>query len=173
MVLKDMVRNFYIYLFREDQVLRDDIVSLTTYPDGFAHQAESLEANVTLLEMKNALFDMGPQKAPGEDGYPALFYQKCWEVVSPTLMSFMQEVWNNHETIKSVNDTLIILVNKMDKLEMVTQFRPNALGSVVYKLFTKIIVNCIKPYLDRIISPNQSSFIPGRNIHHNIILLRR
>lgn len=33
-----------------------------------------------------------------------------------------------------------------------------------------MIVNRTKPLLDHIISPYQSSFIPGRNIHHNIIV---
>ncbi|KAK5770770.1 hypothetical protein PVK06_046923 [Gossypium arboreum] len=35
-----------------------------------------LEANVTNEEIKRALFDMVPLKAPGSDGYHALFFQK-------------------------------------------------------------------------------------------------
>lgn len=45
-----------------------------------------------------------------------------------------------------------------------------SLCNVVYKLVTKGIVNGIKPFLNGIISPYQSSFILGRNIHHNIII---
>lgn len=169
-ILKDMVRNFYVDLFREDQATREDVISLATYPNILSRHAETLGADVTLLEMKNALFDMGPQKALGEDGYPAIFYQNCWEVISPIVLSFINEVWDNPESVRYVNNTLIVLINKVDKPELATQFRPIALCNVTYKIITKIIVNYIKPFLDGIISPNQSSFIPGRNIHHNIII---
>lgn len=34
-----------------------------------------LTAYYTGEEIREALFEMGPTKAPGEDGFPAIFYQ--------------------------------------------------------------------------------------------------
>ncbi|WJX23235.1 hypothetical protein P8452_12461 [Trifolium repens] len=62
------------------------------------------------------------------------------------------------------------MIPKVDTPESVSQFRPIALCNVTYKIITKVIVNRIKPLLNGIISPYQSSFIPGRTIHHNIIV---
>ena len=62
------------------------------------------------------------------------------------------------------------MIPKIDKPEFISQFRPIALCNVIYKIITKVIVSIIKPLLNGIISPYQSSFIPSRTIHHNIIV---
>lgn len=36
-----------------------------------------LNKKLTLEEVELALFQMGPDKAPGPDGFPAHFFQKC------------------------------------------------------------------------------------------------
>jgi hypothetical protein len=49
----------------------------------------ALSATIQFSECKKALFDMGPLKAPGEDGYPALFFQQCWETVADSLFRYV------------------------------------------------------------------------------------
>lgn len=39
---------------------------------------QRLTAPYSRKEVTEVVFDMGPMKAPGEDGFPAAFYQKCW-----------------------------------------------------------------------------------------------
>jgi hypothetical protein len=42
---------------------------------------ESLCKPFTVQEISDALFQIGPLKAPGPDGYPARFYQRNWNVL--------------------------------------------------------------------------------------------
>lgn len=44
--------------------------------------------------------------------------------------------------------------------------------SFIYKIVTKVIVNRIRPILNRIVSPTQSSFLPGRSTMDNIIIVQ-
>ncbi|GAU46481.1 hypothetical protein TSUD_402360, partial [Trifolium subterraneum] len=63
--LSNMVRNFYINLYKEEILIRDAIVSWKTYPQHLETEHRKLSAPVHFSECKQALFDMGPHKAPG------------------------------------------------------------------------------------------------------------
>jgi hypothetical protein len=168
--LKELVRQFYLDLFSDDSMVREQMVSRNTYPSKVENHQNRLTSNIGFMECKKALFEMGPYKAPGEDGYPTLFFQHCWDTIANSLFRYVNQVWVNPSLISVINNTLLVMIPKIDKPEFVSQFRPIYLCNVVYKIISKVIVNKIKPLLNEIISPFQSSFIPGRNIHHNIIV---
>lgn len=52
------------------------------------------------------------------------------------------------------------------------EFRPISLCNTIYKLITKVLVNRLRPFLDQIIGPYQSSFLPGRGTNDNAIILQ-
>ncbi|KAK3198275.1 hypothetical protein Dsin_021690 [Dipteronia sinensis] len=45
-----------------------------------------LDTEFTGAEVRRAVFDMGPMKAPGIDGLPALFYQKFWGIIGQNVV---------------------------------------------------------------------------------------
>lgn len=71
-----------------------------------------------------------------------------------------------------MNETFIALLPKVDNPETAAQFRPIGLCNVIYKVVTKVLVNRIKPVLPRLISNTQGSFVPGRQITDNIIIMQ-
>lgn len=120
-------------------------------------------------EIGQAMKQMEPQKAPGIDGTPALFYQRYWGLVGNELMDAVMEVLNGGKMDREWNRTRIILIPKVKKPKQITEYRPISLSNVTYKLVSKVMVNRLKEIFPDIISQEQSAFLPERLITDNII----
>ncbi|XP_052627262.1 uncharacterized protein LOC128133760 [Lactuca sativa] len=133
-------------------------------------QAVEMVKVVTDEEIKNALFDIDDDKAPGPDGFSAKFFKSMWIVVGNDFCQAVKEFFCNGQLLKEVNATVIALIPKIDTPGKVSDYRPISCCSVIYKCISKIIVGRIRNHLCSIVSDNQSAFIPGRSIVDNILL---
>lgn len=131
---------------------------------------EPLSRPFFLEEIKKALFDLNPSKAPGKDGFTALFYQNAWDTIHQDVSKEVLEVLNNGKTLKDWNLTVVTLIPKSKHPTSIKDFRPINLCNVSYKIKARTITNRFKVILGNIIDPHQSAFIPGRAITDNVIL---
>ena len=121
-------------------------------------------------EIKEAVFQMGPTKAPGPDGMNALFYQKFWHIVGNDVVNAVLEFLNNGVMLPNLNHTNIVFIPKVKNPEKMSEYRPISLCNVVYKIISKVLANRLKQVLPDIISPTQSAFVLGRLITDNVIV---
>jgi hypothetical protein len=128
---------------------------------------EVLAREFTREEIKEALDGIGDLKAPGADGMPALFYKHFWETV---VVDEVLNVLQGGNIPEGWNETIVVLIPKVQTPESMKDLRPISLCNVVYKLISKVLANRLKCILDEVISPNQSAFVPGRLISDNTIL---
>lgn len=140
------------------------------FPNVDSNYWTGINCSITRDEVKTSLFDMAPYKAPGPDGLPAGFYQKTWDIVGDSICSLVTNYFETGVLPNGLNDTLISLIPKVTHPESVTQFRPISLCNVSYKIITKVMVNRMKPVLEKLVSHEQSSFVPGRQIVDNIVV---
>ena len=130
---------------------------------------ESLCAPYSREEVKNAIFQMFPRKAPRPDGFPAHFYQRHWDLCGDEVTSVVLRIIKGEESPESINDTVIVLIPKVMNPSQLSQFRPISLCNVLYKIASKVVANRLKLVLPEIIPEEQSAFVPGRLITDNII----
>ncbi|KAH1121735.1 hypothetical protein J1N35_004895 [Gossypium stocksii] len=83
-VLKQEAVTFYKNLYKEQSRGMDGLGS-GAFPILSQEDILFLSRPVSNDEIKKALFDMAPLKAPGSDGLHAIFYQSQWEVVGPSI----------------------------------------------------------------------------------------
>ncbi|XP_042005828.1 uncharacterized protein LOC121754533 [Salvia splendens] len=121
-------------------------------------------------EVKNAVFDIYGDSAPGPDGFTALFYQACWAMVGPDVVAAIGQVFGGAYLPRSVTATSIVLIPKKPVPESWSDYRPISLCNVVNKIITKIMSKRMTGLLPMIISPNQSGFVKGRLLNDNVLL---
>ena len=165
--LKVMVTDFYKNLYLSEGVSGIEEV-LDKVPVKVTEQMNAaLLAPYTNEEVKTALFQMFPTKAPGPDGFPARFYQQNWNVLREDVINGVLDFFERETLPEGINDTVIVLIPKGKDPQSLKDYRPISLCNVIYKVISKCLVNRLRPFLDDIISETQSAFIPGRLITDN------
>ena len=74
--------------------------------------------------------------------------------------------------LEFLNRTNVALIPKIHGLETIRNYHPISLCNTVYKMITKIIVARLRPMLDKLVSPVQSAFVPGRKGIDNAIIVQ-
>ena len=121
-------------------------------------------------EISDALFQIGPLKAPGPDGFPARFFQRNWGTLKEKVIPAVHEFFRTGIMPDGANITSIVLIPKVSNPSKISEYRPISLCNVIYKVVSKCLVNRLRPLLDGIVTPAQSAFVPGRMITDNVLL---
>ena len=123
-----------------------------------------LTSPFTEEEIKQAVFQMEHNKAPGPDGFPAEFYQVFWEIIKGDLMSLFKNFHEECLPLFSLNFGVITLLPKTSDAKQIQQYRLICLLNVSFKIFTKAGTNRLNRVAQQVVNPCQSAFMPGRNI---------
>lgn len=77
------------------------------------HMNDFLCAPFTAEEVHKAIFYMHPSKAPGPNGFTALFYQKLWPIIGEDITAAVLSILNANGEVSHWNSTLITLIPKI------------------------------------------------------------
>ena len=121
-------------------------------------------------EIQAVLFQMHHTKAPGPDGFHALFFQKFWDIASGDVIGLVKNWWRGNVGLDDINKNCITLIPKCRDRKCMTEFRLINCCNVIYKIISKVLANKLKPFLGDVIFLNQSAFIPKRLITDNSLI---
>lgn len=157
--LQSLIQSFYTDLFTAAQVEYEDVVDCVSQT---ISQEQNIELNkgVTREEVKFALFQMHPDKAPGPDEMTPAFFQKRWHIVGEDIYKLTKHFFSIGEVLHGLNDTNIVLIPKKKNPTVVGELRPIALCNVLMKIIIKVMANIMKCLINSVVSDTQSAFIP-------------
>ena len=123
-------------------------------------------------EVRDALLGMARGKAPGSDGLPAEFYQKCWNILGGDLVDVLNFGFREGTlSLSQRTGQIALLFKKGDRLDR-KNWRPVTLLNADYKLCARALAGHLRKVIHHVVHPDQTCGVPGRFIGENVALLR-
>lgn len=156
--LNNLMSGYFSELFTAKEVDWQEVISYIPTTVSREHN-EFLLQPITEKEVKEALFQMNPDKALGPDGMTPGFYQNYWKTVGQDVINLVHNFFSSRTIIDDLNATNIVLIPKKKCPVVVGDLRSISLCNVLMKIVTKVIANRLKGTLDQVILENKSAFM--------------
>lgn len=106
----------------------------------------------------------------GPVGFSRLFFQKTWDIIRDDLTKMVQAFFCGHKLPRFVTHTNLVLLPKKEFSMTCSDLRLISLSCFVNKIISRVLHERMVEVLPKIISPDQSGFVKGRNIVENVFL---
>ena len=136
--------------------------------------SDTLDINTspfTNLELKAATKQLKASKAFGPDNIPALIWKD--ELFHNLLLNICNHTFSTLKGPSIWRKSQIIPMPKKGDLSLATNYRGISLMSIAAKLFNKMILNRLIPFVEPLLRNNQNGFRRGRSALSQILCLRR
>eukprot|EP00253_Pinus_taeda_P007450 PITA_07450 len=171
--IKPATHNHFKGLYSEENNTNQNFRLLDEIPSSISVEMNhQIESEVTMDEVKRALYAMNPDKSPGPDGFTASLLQNCWDIVGKDLYKMVHKSQACQKLGGSTNSSFLALIPKEKGANNFNRFRPISLCNIGYKLITKFIANRMRHILPKVIPENQGGFIHGRHLVDNFTLVQ-
>ncbi|XP_059430260.1 uncharacterized protein LOC132163900 [Corylus avellana] len=101
-------------------------MAIQFYEKLLCDKAAILEKEVTAEEIRETLFHMPANKAPGPDGLSAEFFKASWSIVGEGVVAAIKGFFASGKLLKEVNATILTLVPKKVNPSTMGDFKPIA-----------------------------------------------
>nr|XP_027082456.1 uncharacterized protein LOC113704781 [Coffea arabica] len=129
-----------------------------------------LDADPTREEVKRVVFEMDGDSAAGPDGFTGQFFTFAWDVIAQDVYNAVLSFFCGAELPRFVTFTSIVLIPKVPSPQDFSKYRPISSCNFFNKMLSRILADRLASILPKIVSPQQTGFVKGRNITENYLL---
>ena len=123
---------------------------------------------ITQQEVRDTLWAMKKEKAPGNDGLPAEFYKFFWEDIGKLVTYVIQEAAESGFSINQRRGIISLLEKPGKDMKKIENWRPLSLLNVDYKILSKILATRMEKVLPQLINWDQTGFMKNRSMYQNL-----
>nr|CAD1824707.1 unnamed protein product [Ananas comosus var. bracteatus] len=127
----------------------------------------SLSHPFAMDEMKTGVFSCAPDKAPGPDGFPLMFFQRFWHTLKDDIFDVFSSFYDGPLNLSDINKSWICPIPKKATVKSAGDLRPISLIHSVPKIISKVLATRLQLVMDKLVNPFQTAFIKGRHILDN------
>ncbi|XP_027171434.1 uncharacterized protein LOC113771000 [Coffea eugenioides] len=169
--IKESATDFFSTLFTSEAAFRGNFPALPfELPQAASEHNAAITAVPSAEEIRQIVFSMEVNSAPGPDGFGVGFYRSCWGIIQEDLVAAIQDFFKGASQPRGWSSSLLVLIPKVEGACHWRDFRPISLCNVSSKIISKLLAARIGKVLPALISPWQTGFVPGRGISDNILL---
>lgn len=128
-------------------------------------ELNNLERPFTMAEIKDVVFRLGGDKAPGLNGFPMHFFKQFWEKVKEDIFKLCEDFYFGRANLERINWANIMLIPKVESLENPGDYRPISLINSSLKIISKL--------MDDLVDSSQSAFLKGHCILDNVAIVEK
>lgn len=158
--------DFYSSLYAAENCENSDCMTqlLQGLPQLDSGSKTVLDAGMTFEEVTAAVGQLNSGRSLGIDGLPADFYKKIWNCIGHDYFDVLCESIREGVLPTSCQYAVLSLLPKKGDLTLLKNWRPVALLTTEYKIFSKCLANRLKYFLGLVVHKDQSYCIPKRSI---------
>ncbi len=164
--IKQHIKEFYQELYNKNPAEDTNINA----PPELVNEEENEELTkpITIEELHNTL-KKAKGTTPGPDGIPSCIYKTLWPLAGKIILEAWEYSISKGTLPASQKESVICLLEKKGKdKRIINNLRPITLSNCDLKLITKTYTTRINKILNRILLPNQTAYLTGRQVHDGL-----
>ncbi|KAM0007813.1 putative RNA-directed DNA polymerase [Helianthus debilis subsp. tardiflorus] len=165
-----MFFSFFAEKFKEPIASRPNL-ECPFIPSVSQEDAEFLVSPFTISEIKCAVWDCEGDRAPGPDGINLRFIKKFWDRLEGDFGRLFEQFYLGEQLNNGCMSTFVALIPKRTDPGSLHEYRPISLIGCINKVVSKVLVNRLKPVIQKLVSEEQTTFLANRSILDGVIIL--
>jgi hypothetical protein len=132
--------------------------------------SEAEVEEITIENVEQAIRNLKNNKAAGTDGiHSELIKYRGYKLLN-RIYELVRQFWEEERIPAEWKETIIVSIHKRGDRDKCENYRGIALGNAAYNILSNILLEKIKPYVEKITGDYQNGFRDGRFVIDNIFV---